>query len=76
MYLVLPEGLAGTRRVMGFLARDISPDTYVNIMDQYRACYKAVDQPPLDRRVTACECEEAVAMAQEEGIRRLDGITV
>jgi putative pyruvate formate lyase activating enzyme len=75
-HLVLPEGLAGTRRVMGFIAREISPDTYVNIMDQYRPCFKAAEHPPLNRRITAREFEEAVAMAQEEGIRRIDGITV
>jgi putative pyruvate formate lyase activating enzyme len=33
-HLVLPGGLAGTREVMHFLATEISPDTYVNIMDQ------------------------------------------
>jgi putative pyruvate formate lyase activating enzyme len=75
-HLVLPEGLAGTRQVMGFIARELAPDTYVNIMDQYRPCFKAVDYPPLNRRVTMEEFNEAVAIAREEGLRRLDGITV
>jgi putative pyruvate formate lyase activating enzyme len=74
-HLVLPGGLAGTRRVMEFIAREISPDTYVNIMDQYRPCYKAYAYPPLNRRITVSEFEEAVAIAREEGIRRLNGIT-
>lgn len=74
-HLVLPAGLAGTRQVMGFIAREISPDTYVNIMDQYRPCFQAA-VPPMNRRITAAEFEEAVATAREEGIRRLDGITV
>ena len=74
-HLVLPGGLAGTRRVMGFIAREISPDTYVNIMDQYRPCFKAAGYPPLNRRITGSEFEEAVAIAREEGIRRLNGIT-
>jgi len=74
-HLVLPGGLAGTRRVMGFIARELPPDTYVNIMDQYRPCFKAAVHPPLDRRVTVQEFNEAVAIAQEEGLRRLDGIT-
>jgi putative pyruvate formate lyase activating enzyme len=60
---------------MGFLAREISPDTYVNIMDQYRPCFQAA-APPMNRRITGGEFQEAVAIAQEEGIRRLDGITV
>jgi putative pyruvate formate lyase activating enzyme len=73
-HLVLPAGLAGTAEVMEFIAREISPDTYVNIMDQYRPCYKAVEYPPLNRRITSAEFDEAVAIARRKGIRRLDGI--
>ncbi|HKZ15941.1 MAG TPA: radical SAM protein [Geobacteraceae bacterium] len=73
-HLVLPAGLAGTAEVMDFIAREISPDTYVNIMDQYRPCYKAHEYPPLNRRITAAEFKEAVAIAREKGIHRLDGI--
>ncbi len=75
-HLVLPAGLAGTRLVMEFIAREISPDTYVNVMDQYHPCFKASDHPSLNRRITADEFKEAVALAREQGIRRLDGITV
>lgn len=75
-HLVLPAGLAGTRQVMEFIAREISPDTYVNIMDQYRPCFKASEHPSMNRRITSGEFDEAVAIAREEGIRRLDGITV
>ena len=70
-HLVLPEGLAGTRRAMQFIARELSTDTYVNIMDQYHPCYQAREHPPLDRRPTRQEFAEAVAMAQEEGLKRL-----
>lgn len=74
-HLVLPGGLAGTREVMEFLARQISPDTYVNIMDQYHPCYKAFGYPPLNRRITTDEFEEAVMIARAAGLHRLDGIT-
>jgi len=73
-HLVLPEGLAGTRRVMQFIARELSADTYVNIMDQYHPCYQAREHPPLDRRPTRQEFAEAVAMAQGEGLMRLDSV--
>lgn len=73
-HLVLPGGLAGTRRVMRFIARELSPDTYVNLMDQYHPCHRAAEHPPLNRRMTRAEFDEAVAMAREEGLRRLDGI--
>ena len=71
-HLVLPEGIAGTREAMRFLAQEVSPDTYVNIMNQYRPCGEATGHPPLNRRITAKEYEEALAMAREEGIHRLD----
>jgi putative pyruvate formate lyase activating enzyme len=71
-HLVLPGGLAGTKQVMRFLAREVSPNTYVNIMAQFRPCGEAVEHPPLNRRITSAEYEEALRMAHEEGIRRLD----
>lgn len=70
-HLVLPGGLAGTGEVMRFLAADISRDTYVNIMDQYRPCWKAIKYPPLDRRITKEEFEEAVEAAKKAGLHRL-----
>jgi putative pyruvate formate lyase activating enzyme len=71
-HLVLPGGLAGTRKAMRFLAREVSPDTYVNVMAQYRPCGEAADHSPLHRRITAKEYEEALDIAREEGIHRLD----
>ncbi|MBI5047347.1 MAG: radical SAM protein [Deltaproteobacteria bacterium] len=72
-HLVLPDGLAGTREVIRFIAKEISKNTYVNIMDQYRPCYNAFERPPMDRRITGEEFEEAVRIAREEGLVRLDG---
>jgi len=71
-HLVLPGGLAGTRAAMRFLAREVSPDTYVNIMAQYRPCGEAMGHPPLNRRISSKEYEEALNLALEEGIHRLD----
>lgn len=70
-HLVLPGGLAGTAEVMRFLAEELSTDTYVNIMDQYRPCYQAFHHPPLNRGITAEEFEEAVSLAKVHGLRRL-----
>ncbi|MHB0912726.1 MAG: radical SAM protein [Armatimonadota bacterium] len=69
-HLVLPENLAGTHRVMHFLAKEISEDTYVNVMEQYRPYFRAVDHPKLGRRVTREECEEALRIARAEGLWR------
>lgn len=71
-HLVLPNGLAGTRDVVQFLAEEISKDTYLNLMDQYRPCYQADKHPGLSRRITRREYEEAVQAAHEVGLHRLD----
>lgn len=71
-HLVLPGDLAGTGEVMRFLAEEVSKNTYVNIMDQYYPCYKAFDNPPLNRRTTRGEFESAVEMAEEAGLTRID----
>jgi putative pyruvate formate lyase activating enzyme len=71
-HLVMPGGLAGTREVMRFLAREISTDTYVNIMPQYRPEGRASSHPEIDRTITMAEWREAIAVAREEGLWRLD----
>jgi len=71
-HLVLPEGLAGTAEVVKFLAEEVSKNTYLNIMDQYRPCYRAHELPPLNRRITAEEYEEAIRLAHQAGLHRLD----
>jgi putative pyruvate formate lyase activating enzyme len=71
-HLVLPVGLAGSDRVLAFIAQQISPDTYVNVMDQYRPCAQAELVPALGRPIRAAEFREAVAAAEAAGLRRLD----
>ncbi|HDQ74025.1 MAG TPA: radical SAM protein [Chloroflexi bacterium] len=71
-HLVLPKGLAGTGEIARFLAEEISPDTYINLMAQYRPCYKAHQLPPLDRSITPKEYEHALQQAREAGLHRFD----
>jgi len=70
-HLILPEGLAGTEPVMQFLADEISTETYVNVMDQYRPCHRASEAPRLGRRIGRTECDEAMRFAKDAGIWRL-----
>nr|HID59060.1 radical SAM protein [Desulfobacterales bacterium] len=71
-HLVLPEGLAGTRQIMRFLAQEVSKNSYVNIMGQYRPCGLAYEVPSLRRAINKNELREAIHAAVEEGITRLD----
>lgn len=71
-HLVLPEGLAGTDEVVRFLAEEISPNTYVNIMDQYHPCGDIRSRSPLGRRLTGDEYREALDLARGAGLTRLD----
>jgi putative pyruvate formate lyase activating enzyme len=68
-HLVLPNDLAGTAEIVRFLRDEISPNTYINVMAQYRPCYRAHELPPLDRSITNQEYAEAVRLAQEAGLR-------
>ncbi len=71
-HLVLPGGLAGTKEIVRFLATDISPATYLNLMDQYHPAYRAERYPELNRRLTREEYQAAIRMAREAGLWRLD----
>jgi putative pyruvate formate lyase activating enzyme len=71
-HLVLPGGLAGTEEVLGWIASEISTATYVNIMAQYRPCFRAGEEPLIDRRPTVEEVERAWAAARRLGLTRLD----
>jgi len=71
-HLVLPHGLAGTHKIIEFLADEVSSNTYVNIMAQYHRCHRACDFPFLSRSVTKEEYLEAVTLALQHGLNRLD----
>ena len=71
-HLVMPHGLAQTPQVMKYLADEISPNTYVNIMDQWRPCGEAHLHPDLSRRISRQEYEEALEAARSVGLHRLD----
>lgn len=71
-HLVLPENVAHSEEIFRFIAEEISIDTYVNIMDQYRPEYKAQEHPMLAKKVSIREYREVVAFAQNYGLHRFD----
>jgi putative pyruvate formate lyase activating enzyme len=71
-HLVLPGGLAGTRKIMRFIAREISTRSYVNIMSQYRPCGRAAEISGLNAFLSPADYRTALQEAKGEGITRLD----
>ena len=71
-HLVMPNNIAGTGEIMDFLARELSVDTYVNVMDQYRPCGSAKEDELINRRLTAQEFRDAMAAAGKAGLNCLD----
>ena len=71
-HLVMPNQVAGTESLMEFLAKEISPKTYVNVMDQYRPCGSAHRDEFINRRLHSTEYRDAVKDAEKAGLERLD----
>lgn len=69
-HLVLPNDLAGSKKVVDFIADEISNDTYINIMDQYYPAYKANQFDKLNRRITKKEYEHVINYAKHRGLTR------
>ena len=69
-HLVLPNHIAGTQQVAAFLVNEISPDVYVNIMEQYRPAFQAHLHPSLNRPLKREEYLEALQMAKQAGLKR------
>lgn len=70
-HLVMPDNLARTENVMKFIAEEISPETFVNIMDQYYPAHEARKYPELSRRITSQEYRAAVRAARAAGLKRI-----
>jgi putative pyruvate formate lyase activating enzyme len=69
-HLVLPNNLAGSEAILRFIAKEISPDSYVNIMDQYHPAFKAHRIPELARRVSLIEYHRVIQLARELGLHQ------
>lgn len=69
-HLVLPNQIANSFEVIKFIAEQISLNTYVNIMDQYRPCNNADRYSELTRRITSQEYREVVEYARKLGLHR------
>ena len=71
-HLVMPNRIAGTEMFLKFVAKNLSKNTYLNLMRQYRPEYKAFDYPEIARRIKRSEYEEVINWAKKYGLNRLD----
>jgi len=70
-HLVLPENLAGSFEIIDFLNKQISPKTTINVMDQYRPCYRAFEHAGINRRPIREEFQSAQQYALHKGLNVL-----
>jgi putative pyruvate formate lyase activating enzyme len=68
-HLVLPNNLAGSFEIIDFLADEVGRNTAINVMEQYRPCFKANLHREINRRPTCDEIEAVEAHAIEKGLR-------
>jgi putative pyruvate formate lyase activating enzyme len=71
-HLVMPQNIAGTDRFVRWVARELTTDTRVNMMPQYRPEHRAHEYPELSRRITPTEWGQALAWAHASGLTNLD----
>jgi putative pyruvate formate lyase activating enzyme len=73
-HLVMPGGVAETAEIMDWAGHELGPDTYVNLMFQYRPAGRVTGEEYVEihRRTTASEFQQAVQSFYSAGLYRLD----
>jgi putative pyruvate formate lyase activating enzyme len=73
-HLVMPGLVEETRQILKWIAQELGPDTYVNLMDQYCPAGKVsgTEYSEINRRITSKEYMLALEAAHAAGLRRLD----
>jgi len=71
-HLVLPHNLAGSDEAFRFLAEEVSRDTYLNVMAQYRPCFRATGKPLIGSPLRQDDFLSTLALAKKWGLERLD----
>lgn len=67
-HLVLPNRIAGSRRIFKFIAKEISEKVPISLMSQYYPAHHASKYPELNRRITSKEYEETLIWLEESGL--------
>ena len=74
----MPGEIAGTREILNWIAQELGPDTYVNVMAQYYPAGKVSDKEHIEinRSITLGEFRQALDFAHEAGLQHLDSRSV
>ena len=68
-HLVMPNDVAGSEEILRFVA-ELSKNTYINIMFQYRPMFKAYEYEEINRTVKISEYRKVVETAVKLGLWR------
>ncbi|NIM59692.1 MAG: radical SAM protein [Candidatus Aminicenantes bacterium] len=70
-HLILPNRIAGTEKFLKFVAENLPKTTYINIMDNYKPAYQAMEYPKIARGIRRSEYAEAIKWAKKYGLTRI-----
>ena len=68
-HLVMPENVTGSKEIIDFIVNEISGNTFVNVMEQYRPTLNAHNFPEINRPVTRQEFSNVYEYAKSQGLR-------
>ena len=71
-HLVLPQNQGSTRKVLAYISADISPNTYVNLMDCYQPQYQASRHEKLGRPLDEGDIKRALRASDRCGLHRIE----
>ncbi|MBT6049658.1 MAG: radical SAM protein [Candidatus Scalindua sp.] len=68
-HLVMPGNVASSKEIIDFIVNEVSGNTFINIMEQYRPSYNAHNYPEINRPVTQQEFSKVYEYAKSQGLR-------
>ncbi|MCP4267220.1 MAG: radical SAM protein, partial [Candidatus Brocadiaceae bacterium] len=68
-HLVMPGNVACSKEIIDFIVNEVSGNTFVNIMEQYRPTFNAHNFPEINRQVTRQEFSKVYEYAKSQGLR-------
>ncbi|MCH8012884.1 MAG: radical SAM protein [Candidatus Marinimicrobia bacterium] len=73
-HLIMPGMTKDSQKIFKFLVDEISPETFINVMDQYRPTHKVGGKSyqDINRSITQLELRQAYNVARELGLHRFD----